>query len=101
MKFIGIIFLGLVCYILYVQDSDASSPSYHNAYCSGYASKMASVYRLQYYHKMQKYFDNLIDTTGKPEFMSEYYQSGEESVKLNVAVSQNLNSICEKQFKRK
>ncbi|AQW89016.1 hypothetical protein pEaSNUABM50_00515 [Erwinia phage pEa_SNUABM_50] len=101
MKSIGILFLVLVCTFLYKTAHASTVPVYHSAYCSGYASKMAATYRMQYYYKMQKFYDSQVSSTIEHDgLLNEYYQSGSEAVKDNVSISHNLNDKCEEQFKR-
>lgn len=102
MKSIGILFI-VLCIILLSKTTHASTTTHHNAYCAGYAAKMATVYRMKYYYNMQQYFDSKVNAVSydSDELVSEYTQSGTESVNDKLPISQNLVQSCEGEFKRK
>lgn len=100
MKMIGILFLAIVGFIVFVGYADASTlPTNKYAFCSGYASKMHEVYRLKHYQKMREFFEARIGNN-TDEFTSEYYQSGSEVVKTNTSIKLNVNDKCEVLFQK-
>lgn len=102
MKSIGIVFI-IVCIVVLSKSTHAATITHHNAYCAGYASQMANVYRMKYYYNMQKYFDSKVNAVAydTDELISEYTQSGYESVDKKLSISQNLVQSCEAEFKGK
>ena len=99
MKFCTLLFIILVAYII---TPEAKASEIHtNAYCSGYAGKMAQVYKMKYYRDMQFYFDSKVQEPDVDAITSEYYQSGSEVVRTDVAISNNLITKCEEAYKRR
>lgn len=99
MKLFSFLFIGFVFWI--ISPTAKASELHDYAYCSGYASKMATVYRIKYYHDMQKYFDSKIQEPDIDALTSEYYQSGSEVVKDTLNINGNLNYKCENAYKRR
>jgi len=99
MKFFGLLFIAVVGFLVY-KTAHADVP-HNNAYCSGYASKMSTVYRSKYYRDMQQYFDSKTDSSEVDDLTAEYSQSGAEAVKLNASISENLVPKCEDAYKRR
>jgi len=99
MKFFSLAFI-IAVYLIISPESKASE--LHNyAYCSGYAGKMSQVYKMKYYYDMQQYFDSKIQEPDVDAITSEYYQSGSEIVRTDVAISNNLINKCEDAYKRR
>lgn len=99
MKFCTLLFIILVAWII-TPESKASE--LHNyAYCSGYAGKMAQVYKMKYYRDMQQYFDSKVQQPVVDAITSEYYQSGSELVRTDVGIGKNLITKCEEAYKRR
>lgn len=99
MKLFTLLFIILVAWII---TPEAKASEIHNyAYCSGYAGKMAQVYKMKYYRDMQQYFDSKVQQPDVDAITSEYYQSGSEFVRNNVSISNNLINKCEEAYKRR
>lgn len=99
MKLITILFIILVAWI--ITPEAIANETYKNSYCSGYANKMAKVYRLKYYRDMQFYFDSKIQETSIDIITHDYYKSGSNSVRDEVSIQTNLITKCEEAYKRR
>lgn len=98
MKTVGILFIGLVCLLLYKQ-AQASTGINHISFCAGYSLQMSYVKKKKVYAKMQKYFDSQIPngTLEKNQIISEYYQSGVDTATNNS--TSPLAIKCEEDYK--
>lgn len=98
MKVIGLLFLGMVTLFLYKQ-ANASTGVNHTAYCAGYTTQMSYTSKKKIYTKMQKYYNDQIQTAEmqKNPIVYEYYQSGVDSAKETPPSSRSMK--CEEEYK--
>lgn len=98
MKLVGLLFLGLVSLFLYKQ-AHASTGVNHYAYCAGYTTQMSYTSKKKIYTKMQKYYNDQIQSSEleKNQIVYEYYQSGVDSAKETPPSSRSIK--CEEEYK--